>query len=102
MPSTPKNDFAGAKDQLLPRFEKLIVYLGTIEDRDAGSFFEEIASAVRQAEEYTDLMGPFMMLSTTAFRGFSFDLTTEALVDDLLAVAQTLSATLAADENVRH
>jgi hypothetical protein len=102
MVSTAEQGLADAKGQLLPHIEKLIAYLDTIEDRGAASFFEEIAAAVRLAENYTDLMGPFMMLSTTAFRGFSFDITAEALVDDVLAVAQTMSATLAADDNVRH
>ena len=43
-----------------------------------------------------------MELSTSAFRGFLFSPPVEILLDHVLAIAQTLSATLAADDDLPH
>ena len=102
MRSPPPNAVKISQDQLLPLLEKLITYLRSTEEKEAAYFFDEIKACIGEADDSTDLMGPFMMLSTTAFRGFSFDYAASMLVDEVLANAQTLAATLSADETTRH
>lgn len=98
----PDEVVRAAQQQLVPLLRGLEAALG--EDRRDGSleFFSEIRRWIERAAEEADLMGPFMQLATTAFRDFDFDLGEQLLIDRILEIAQTISATLSADDRLPH
>ena len=73
------------------------------EDEDESlAFFQRVAAAVEAAREPDDLAGPFLELSTTAFRGFRLSASTALLVDAVLERAQRIALTLSADGEAAH
>jgi hypothetical protein len=88
--------------QLLPLFHELERILARDQDGDASAFFGEIRRWIECAVRTEDLMGPFMQLATTAFRGFDFAPDAHAVVDRILEAAQTLSFTLSAEQKISH
>ena len=86
-----------AKAQLIPLLELLEALLEAEEDAVAHGFFARIRQMIELAKDDEDLAGPFMELSTTAFRGFEFDLDASALIDQILQIAQSISARLSED-----
>ena len=91
-----------ARSQLLNLMDQLCALAEQEEQADQAAFFERIRAGLRNARDANDLAGPFMELSTSAFRGFLFSPPVEILLDHVLAIAQTLSATLAADDDLPH
>ena len=59
-----------------------------------------MSASLRAAEHPDDLAGPFLELSTTAFRGFSLSPTAAALADEVLA--QRIALTLSAEDGTAH
>lgn len=88
-----------ARDELLPLISKLCALTHEQGVADQAGFFRRIAMGVEQAREPDDLAGPFMELSTSAFMGFDFSLEVSLVLDDVLSIAQTLSATLSASSD---
>ncbi|MCH2169623.1 hypothetical protein MK489_02475 [Myxococcota bacterium] len=84
-----------AKDQLVPLLQLLEALLEA--DAVPRQFFVRIREMIELAKDDEDLAGPFMELSTTAFRGFEFDLDASALIDQILLIAQRISARLSED-----
>ncbi len=66
------------------------------------AFFARIAAAIEAAREPDDLAGPFLELSTAAFRGFRLSAPTTLLVDAVLERAQRIAFTLSADGEASH
>jgi hypothetical protein len=91
-----------ARRELLPLLETLRALARDAGRGDQEAFFARLAAGVRLAREDEDLAGPLMDLATSAFRGFAFDADVALLLDRALAVAQALSATLSAPDDVRH
>jgi hypothetical protein len=91
-----------AQLQLLPLFDDLERILRRDHDAEASAFFGEIRRWIERAVRAEDLMGPFMQLATTAFRGFDFEPDGHMTVDRILEAAQTLSFTLSADRKISH
>ncbi|MDJ0866360.1 MAG: hypothetical protein QNK03_09655 [Myxococcota bacterium] len=85
-----------ARAQLLPLLDDLHALAREEGSRDQELFFARIYAGVRDARDPEDLAGPFLELSTSAFRGFAFSPTVTLLLDRVLAVAQAFSATLSA------
>ena len=85
-----------AREELLPLVESLCALAREEGQRDQESFFERVRLGIEHAREADDLAGPFMELSTSAFRGFTFSLPATLLLDHVLAIAQTFSMTLSA------
>ena len=98
VPSAPE----AARTQLLALLDQLCRLAQQADEADQEMFFERIRAGVRNAHDADDLAGPFMELSTSAFRGFLFSPPVEVLLDHVLAIAQSLSATLAADDDLPH
>lgn len=98
VPSAPD----AARTQLLTLLDQLCALTQESGQDDQTAFFGRIREGVRNAHDAEDLAGPFMELSTSAFRGFLFSPPVEILLDHVLAIAQTLSATLAADDDLPH
>ena len=88
-----------ARTALLPLFRTLDERL---DDERAREFFAGIAASIENAGETSELMAPFMELSTTAFRGFTFDAETTLLVDRVLEAAQTIAAALSTGSDTMH
>ena len=98
----PDDAVLSAQRQLLPLFDSLDRILEREHDVEASAFFGEIRRWIERAVREEDLMGPFMQLATTAFRGFDFAPDGHMAVDRILEIAQTLSFTLSADRKISH
>lgn len=84
------------KDELLPLLDELCRLTGEAGERDQLAFFDRIRSALQTVSEPDDMAGPFMELSTSAFRGFAFGFEVSLVLDRALEVAQSLSMALSA------
>jgi hypothetical protein len=91
-----------ARGQLIPLLVALDAELEQDGDAEARAFFSRILWMLQQASDVEDLAGPFMELSTCAFRGFRPGLGAAALIDGVLATAQVISHTLSASAETRH
>ena len=89
------------REQLLPLLEGLCL-LAHEDDPEQAAFFDRIRAGVEAASHPDDLAGPFMELSTSAFRGFAFSAPVAMLLDQVLDVAQSISTTLSAGEDGPH
>ena len=63
---------AVATDELLPLTRMLVELAKEEGQADQLAFFEIIHRGIENARDPDDLAGPFMELSTSAFRGFAF------------------------------
>ncbi|MEM6999558.1 MAG: hypothetical protein AAF529_02145 [Pseudomonadota bacterium] len=81
---------------LRPKFSAVIEYLGDQHDPLATSFFVELLVQLNSAKVEEHLLELCLALSTTAFMGFVFDEHSAALVDDLLASAESVALTFSA------
>ena len=98
----PSDTALVVEEQLLPLLDELCRLTEASGDRAQHDFFERIRAALRAVHDPDDLAGPFMELSTSAFRGFAFGLEVTMLLDEVLAIAQSLSMTLSASSDERH
>ena len=98
----PDDAARSAQLQLLPLFDDLERVLRSEQDSEAFAFFGEIRRWIERAIDVEDLMGPFMQLATTAFRGFDLTPASHVAVDPILETAQALSFTLSADRKISH
>lgn len=98
----PDDAVRSARLQLLPLFDDLERVLRGDEDAEALAFFGEIRRWIERAVGAEDLMGPFIQLATTAFRGFDLTPASHMAVDRILETAQALSFTLSADQKLSH
>ena len=97
-----RNATDAAREELLPLLETLRALTGREGDAEQEAFFERVRAGIARAAEPDDLVGPFMELSTAAFRGFDFTAPVALLLDRVLAVAQTFSYTLSAPSGEPH
>lgn len=91
-----------ARSQLIPLLVALDAELEQDGDAEMRAFFARILRMLQHASDLEDLAGPFMELSTCAFRGFSPGLGAAALIDGVLAAAQAISHTLSASADTPH
>ncbi len=87
---------------LLPLIDELCRLTDAFGDADQHAFFSGIREGLKRVEEPDDMAGPFMELSTSAFRGFAFAPEVALLLDHALAVAQSLSMALSASSEASH
>lgn len=76
------------RDEMLPLLDEIARQESVAASIGAADFFRRVAAAIAGAREVDDLGGPFMELSTTAFRGFVLDAHATLLIDQLLERAQ--------------
>lgn len=84
------------QQQLLGLLEALC---GLAREQEAGEqeqFFRHIHAGIASIREPEDIAGPFMELSTAAFRGFDYSPDVSLLLDRVLAIAHSLAATMSA------
>ena len=84
------------RDELLPLLDELCRLADEGGERAQLAFFDRIRGALRAVREPDDMAGPFMELSTSAFRGFAFGFEVSLVLDRALEVAQGLSMALSA------
>ncbi|MAI78752.1 MAG: hypothetical protein CL917_07420 [Deltaproteobacteria bacterium] len=99
------NDFDAvdaAHQQLVPRLNRLCEMAKAETEPEVLSFFQQIATQIEVAQDETDLMGPFMELSTSAFRGFQLSFEIAALLDEVLDHSSRISEVLARDSEEVH
>jgi len=101
-PDAAGNATESAREQLLPLLETLCQLAAEEGDARQSHFFGVVREGVVRARDASDLAGPFMELSTSAFRGFVFSPLVSLLLDRVLQIAQELSATLSADGEQTH
>ena len=88
-----------ARDELLPLLEQLVDLVRAENEIEQAAFFVRIRDGIAHADDPDDLMGPFMELSTSAFRGYFYSPVATLLIDRILERAQTLSTTLSASDD---
>ena len=86
-----------ARAQMVPLLEQLTELAEAEGQVDQVLFFRSIHRGLLACTDPDDLAGPFMELSTAAFRGHLYSPAVTFLLDQVLAIAQTLSMTLSAD-----
>ncbi|MDG2048694.1 MAG: hypothetical protein P8M78_00895 [Myxococcota bacterium] len=98
-PSTAQQ---AACEQMVPLLEQLSELAEAEGQVDQVFFFRSIQSGLLACTDPDDLAGPFMELSTAAFRGHLYSPAVTFLLDQVLSIAQTLSMTLSADGAEEH
>ena len=91
-----------ACEQMIPLLEQLAELAEEEGQVDQVLFFRSIHRGLLASSDPDDLAGPFMELSTAAFRGYFYSPAVSFLLDQVLAMAQTLSMTLSADGGEEH
>ncbi len=91
-----------AKQELAPLLFSLCASTESEGALDQHSFFSAILTGIEHSERAEDLAGPFMELSTSAFRGFHFSPHSTLLLDLVLEKAQGLSEALSLDPSDVH
>lgn len=86
-----------ARAQMVPLLEQLTELAEAEGQVDQVLFFRSIHRGLLACTDPDDLAGPFMELSTAAFRGHLYSPSVTFLLDQVLLIAQTLSMTLSAD-----
>ena len=86
-----------ARAQMVPLLEQLTELAEAEGQVDQVLFFRSIHRGLLACTDPDDLAGPFMELSTAAFRGHHYSPAVTFLLDQVLVIAQTLSMTLSAD-----
>ena len=97
--STLKDTRDVVEGELIPLLDELCRLTDTPAARDQYAFFSGIREGLRRVNEPDDMAGPFMELSTSAFRGFLFAPETALVLDHALALAQSLSMALSASSD---
>ena len=88
-----------AREELMPLLEQLLELVRAENEVDQAAFFGRIREGIAHTDEPDDLMGPFMELSMSAFKGFFYSPVATLLIDRILERAQTLSTTLSASDD---
>lgn len=91
-----------ARSQMVPLLEQLTELAEAEGQVDQVLFFRSIHRGLLACTDPDDLAGPFMELSTAAFRGYLYSPAVTFLLDQVLSIAQTLSMTLSADGSEEH
>ena len=91
-----------AREEILPRVETLQRMAKSLDEDERAGFFGAIADLLRRAEETPELMEPFMLLSTSAFRGFVMTAPEAILLDEVLERASHMSEVLARADGPVH
>ena len=92
-------------EQVKPLLEKRlteVIELVGHDSPEALTFFFDVLTGLRAAEEEQDLIGVFILLSSAAFQGFMFSPPTEAAIDTLLEDAQNVAETFSVTDAVKH
>jgi hypothetical protein len=90
------------RNELLPLLQALCELAREEGQLDQAAFFERIRTGIANAQEFDDMAGPFMDLSTSAFRGFEFSLPLSLLLDRALEAAHVLAQTLSVNSDQAH
>ena len=91
-----------ARLQLTPLLAEVIDLLDEEAQVLERSFFTLRLVEANQMREGSDLLSLFLELSTTAFQGFSFSADQAEQIDQLLAVAESISFALSASTGDAH
>ena len=87
---------------LKPAIAELTMYLEMSEQPQALEFFNAVQQQLASVREEDDLLELFMILSTTAFQGFTLDPFAAMMADRVLAEAQQVAHTFSADSGQMH
>jgi hypothetical protein len=95
------NAVAQVKPQLITGLES-ILDAADDDELDAAVFFADVLHRLRNAQDEPELIDVFVLLSTTAFQGFTLKPNTIAMIDQVLATAEQIAATFATPTDDRH
>jgi len=90
------------KAELEPKLDLLLMYLESVQDREAHHFFAAIQKNVQTLEQEEQVLELFIQLSMTAFQPFVLDPFAVRLTDDILVYAQQVSEAYSADTGTSH
>jgi len=85
-----------ARRELVPLLGSLCEVAQADGAKDQEAFFARVQQMIEVSAEAEDLAGPMMELSTSAFLGFEYSPVAAILLDEVLAISQTIAATLSA------
>jgi hypothetical protein len=87
---------------IVPRLQMLCDAVRDAGEKDQLVFFDEIRVRIEKALSIEELLDPFMALSTSAFRGFSMNWESIAILDEVLETSSHISEILARGEGTVH
>lgn len=87
---------------LKPAISDLAEYLEITQQPQALAFFQGVQRHLEAVREEDDLLELFMILSTTAFQGFTLDPFAAMMADRVLAEAQQVAHAFSADDDQVH
>lgn len=99
---TEWNPLDTVREEIVPRVETLVRMAETLEATDRVEFFREVVKLLGKAGHTDELMEPFMLLSTSAFRGFSMSPPEAFVLDEILEIAGHTSEVLARGDELVH
>ncbi|MBW2497032.1 MAG: hypothetical protein JRF61_07130 [Deltaproteobacteria bacterium] len=91
-----------AHQELIPIAKALVELVESEGEKEQGRFFAAVLHGLEAASTGVDLADPLMLLSMSAFRGFSFSAGAALLLDRLLEGSQQLSELLSLDDSELH
>ncbi len=86
------------QEDLLPRMNALCERARSLDEPAQEAFFERILRSLESARQVEDLADPFMALSTAAFQGFLFAPDVALVLDEVLAISQSIAMTMTASD----
>lgn len=99
---TEWDPLATVREEIVPRVETLVRMAEVLEATDRVKFFREIVTLLGRAGHTDELMEPFILLSTSAFRGFSMSPPEAFVLDEILEIAGHTSEVLARGDELLH
>ena len=91
-----------AHRDIVPRLQMLCDAVRDAGEKDQLVFFDEIRVQIEKADSVEQLLEPFMALSTSAFRGFSMNWESIAILDEVLETSSHISEILARGDDTVH
>ncbi len=79
--------------------DELVEYLRVSQQSQALAFFTEVQRRLAHVSEEDELLELFMLLSMTAFQGFTLDPLGAMMADRILAYAEQVSHAFSADDS---
>lgn len=91
-----------AHRDIVPRLQMLCDAVREAGEKDQLIFFDDIRIRIEKALSVEELLEPFLALSTSAFRGFSMNWESIAILDEVLETSSHISEILARDGTTVH
>ena len=89
-------------EEMTPAVEALVSYLNQSRQLEALAFFTQVQARLDKVHDEEQLLDLFVLLSMTAFQGFSMDVFAAMMADQVLAYAEQVAHTYSSDDETVH